>query len=247
MSNHFIEDNNLSLAWARAIEHISLNPDKEVVPLVVSITGFDKYSHYIEDEKIRKKLDKILKDNKMQSIETVANTIFPYSMWNPKAPSSQLFTRYKKIYSKIKKSSKKNSHGIYFQRMIDGGPQANRNQLDFVINAYKKRSSVRRSIHQIAIFNPSLDHSNAAQRGFPCMQHLTFVPNSKNKTLAVNAFYANQYMVEKAYGNYVGICRLAEFIAHELGLKLERVTIFSGIAQIEKSLKLVNPVLDTLK
>jgi hypothetical protein len=42
-----------------------------------------------------------------------------------------------------------------------------------------------------------------------------------------------QYMVERAYGNYVGVCRLGQFVAHELKLPLARVTCFTGIAECE--------------
>jgi hypothetical protein len=49
----------------------------------------------------------------------------------------------------------------------------------------------------------------------------------------VNAFYATQYMVERAYGNYVGLCRLGRFVAHELDLPLVRFTCFAGIAECE--------------
>ena len=35
----------------------------------------------------------------------------------------------------------------------------------------------------------------------------------------MTGFYATQYVVERAYGNYLGLCRLGEFMAHEMGLK----------------------------
>jgi hypothetical protein len=47
--------------------------------------------------------------------------------------------------------------------------------------------------------------------------------------LNVNAFYATQYAFERAYGNYLGLCRLGRFVAHELKLELARVTCYTGI------------------
>jgi hypothetical protein len=51
----------------------------------------------------------------------------------------------------------------------------------------------------------------------------------------VNAFYAMHYLVERAYGNYVGLCRLGQFVAHELRLPLVRMTCIAGIATCEVS------------
>src|SRR5262249_32288451 len=91
------------------------------------------------------------------------------------------------------------------------------------------RNGVRRSIFQIGIFDPAQDISLSALRGFPCLQHVTFAP--VGGALSVNAFYAVHYIVERAYGNYLGICGLGRFVAHEMGLKLARVTCYAGIAQ----------------
>lgn len=39
-----------------------------------------------------------------------------------------------------------------------------------------------------------------------------------------------QYIFERAYGNYLGLCRLGEFIAAQLGLKLVQMNCISNIA-----------------
>ena len=84
---------------------------------------------------------------------------------------------------------------------------------------------------QIGVFDPGSDHSAAAQLGFPCLQHVTFAPTDEG--LTVNGFYATQYLVERAYGNYVGLCRLGQFVAHEIQLPLVRMTCFTGIAECD--------------
>lgn len=232
MSEHYIERKNLSLAWEVASTVATSGGRSEILPLVVSITGFDEKGAPIEDERIRKSLDRMLLARGNQSVETVASTIFPQHMWNPSASREQLFERYRKILPRLKEHQK-NRYGIYFERMIDGGPDQNKNQLDFVIGAYQSRDDVRRSMLQVAIFNPTKDLSLAAQRGFPCLQHVTFAPSGDN--LTVNAFYATQYLFERAYGNYLGLCRLGQFAAHEMGLRLDRVTCYTGIAKYDGS------------
>lgn len=231
MSEHYVEHRNVSIAWAQALR-ISGGPGRsEVAPLIVSVTGFDAADRVEEEPRIRAALESLLAKAGKQKIDTVANTIFPESMWNPNAGRKLLFDRYTRVAPQLRKASRKNSRGIYFERMISGGPAGHENQLDFAISTYLARGGVRRSILQVGIFDPTRDHSAAAQLGFPCLQHLTFAPTDTG--LSVNAFYATQYMVERAYGNYVGICRLGRFVAHEMKLPLVRVTCCTGIAECE--------------
>jgi hypothetical protein len=230
-SEHYIEEPNLSVAWGRALRASSATGRKEVGPLVVSVTGFDKSSDFDEEPRIRKELDAVLAREGMQNVDTVAGTIFPWSMWNPSAPRGQLFARYAKIAPRLRRASGKNRRGIYFERMITGGSKGKENQIEFALNTYNSRNGVRRGVLQIGVFHPAHDHSAAAQLGFPCLQHVTFAPIDGG--LCLNAFYASQYMVERAYGNYVGLCRLGRFAAHELGLPLIRMTCFTGIAEFE--------------
>lgn len=230
-SEHYVEDRNLSVAWASALRLVSARGIREMVPLVVAITGFDDFGNFQEEPSIRAALEVVLAAKAKQGIDTVASTIFPVSMWNPAVDRSALFGRYQMILPRLRKASLKNRHGLYFERMISGGAVGRENQLDFIIRTHQSRKSVRRSVLQVAVFNPAVDHSTAAQIGFPCMQHVTFAPTKKG--LCVNAFYATQYLVERAYGNYVGLCRLGRFIAHELQMKLARVTCFAGVGECE--------------
>jgi hypothetical protein len=229
-SERYVEEPDLAVAWARALLAVSAQGRKETGPLVVSITGFDKSGCFREEPAIRTAVDQVLAREGLQTVETVAGTIFPWSMWNRSEPSRQLFDRYRNIAPRLRQAVK-NRRGTYFERMITGGPPGKENQLEFAIETYRSRTAVRRSVLQVAVFNPNQDHSTAAQLGFPCLQHVTFAPIDGG--LCVNAFYATQYMVERAYGNYVGLCRLGQFAAHELDLHLIRMTCFTGIAQCE--------------
>ncbi len=230
-SEHYVEERNLSIAWGRGLRLASARGNSEAVPLIVAITGFDEHGNVEENSGIRSALENLLAADGKQGIETVANTIFPRSLWNPAAPRTLLFERYLEILPRIRMATRKNARGIYFERMITGGPSGRENQLEFGVGTYLSRKGVRRSVLQVAIFDPSRDHSAAAQLGFPCLQHVTFAPSDQG--LCVNAFYAAQYMVERAYGNYLGLCRLGQFVAHEMELPLVRLTCFTGIAECE--------------
>lgn len=240
----YIESQNLSLAWGRAVQLVSRPGWKEVAPLIVSITGFDPKGHFGEDAGIRKELDALLQNRRSETVETVANTIFPIALWNPEVPRNHLFDRFNRIAPRIHRASRANSRGTYFERMIANGTDGRENQLDFIIRTYRSRAGVRRSVLQVAIFDPKRDHTPAARLGFPCLQHVTFAPTKDG--LSVNAFYAAQYMLKRAYGNYVGLCQLGRFVANELGIGLARVTCYAGIAELDLGKKEINPVLGAI-
>jgi hypothetical protein len=248
LTDHYIEHSNLSVAWGQALRAALAKNPQEVVPLTVAVTGFDGQGTVAENLAIRAGLDELLRAEGMQSVETVANTIFPASLWDPRKSRRRLYERYERILARLHHASTKNRHGLYFERMITGGPKGRENQLEFGMSTYLARASVRRSILQVAVFNPARDHSAAALLGFPCLQHVTFAPSAAG--LCLNAFYAMQYMVERAYGNYLGLCRLGRFLAHELNVPLARFTCMTGIASCEQSkgkLKKIIAVIDDVE
>ena len=232
MSEHFVEESGVSFAWGRAMQIVTRPGRKEMTPLTVAITGADTNEVLSEHDGIRDELEKLLAASNKQAVETVANTLFPISLWNRSEPRQVLYERYRAILPRLRRASRKNAHGLYFERMIMNGRDDAPNQIEFALDAFGP--GMRRSVLQVGVFDPRKDHSAGRRRGFPCLQHLSFVPN-QDGSLSVNAFYASQFMVERAYGNYLGICRLGGFVAHELGLPLTRVTFHLGLASLDMS------------
>jgi hypothetical protein len=241
-----IEETNLSHAWSRAFLHVIDNPGKEISPLLITLTGFNNGMPN-EDQAIRHALDDCLKINSEQSVHTVANTIFPASYWQrSKHDRNKLFDTYLENFPRIQAlAPNKNHRGLYFERLIAFGSGPNNgNQLEYIISQYKSRTGVRRSMFQASIFDPARDHITTAQLPFPCLQHVSFIP--QEKSLILNAFYATQQLFNKAYGNYLGLCRLGDFMAHEMGLRFERMNCFVGVAKMD-NIKKKCPTLEELK
>ncbi len=233
-----IEAENLSVAWAKILLRIIDNLGTEIAPLVVSLTGFDENNALAEDQVFRKKVDELLILKNKSSIENVGFTIFPERYWAISGGNRKsLFELYSKSFGRMKAMyPSKNGRGLYFQRlMMYGRGPCEGNQLEWIISQYMARTGVRRSMLQASIFDPSKDHVATAQLGFPCLQHVSFEPTSAG--LVVNAFYATQQIFDKAYGNYLGLTHLGKFMAHELGVDLERVNIFVGVAKLERITK----------
>jgi hypothetical protein len=242
-----INEPNLSVAWARVFLLLTARSNAELAPLVVAVTGIGDGGP-VEDKAVRMALDTCLEANKLQSVHTVANTIFPESLWLQAEGNRELFyaTYLENLPSYVEMSRDKNKRGLYFARLIafHTDPKtgerisyvprnieaANGNQIEFIIQ--NCRSKTRRSMFQASIFDPLRDHTRSAQLGFPCLQHVSFVPDFRAKTLMLNAFYATQQAFERAYGNFLGLYRLGTFVAREAGLSFTRMTCFVGIEKI---------------
>ena len=247
-----VEDTDLARAWGRVLVHVIDNPGTAISPLVLSVTGFSNgkmpegetpEGETPEDPNIRAALDAALASLGMQSVHTVANTIFPQSLWRLAGYDRQgLYAEYLANRSRYRAlAPTKNGRGLYFERLIaygeEGAPEGQLvNQLEFILTQYNARKGVRASMLQASTFDPTHDHTPAAQLGFPCLQHVSFVPVGDG-TLAVNAFYATQQLFDKAYGNYLGLCRLGHFMAHEMGLSLGRLNCFVGVEKLERVTK----------
>jgi len=231
----FIEDDDLSRVWSRAFLQIFDHPGTTIEPLLVSVTGFADTGEVIEDAALRAALDACLQAEGRRDIEAVAWTIFPQDLWRFAQPDRhRLFELYKETYPRFRElNMAQNSRGLYFERLIAfGSGPMDGNQLEWIISQYGDRPSVRRSMLQAAIFDPARDHVATAQLGFPCLQQVSFVPDGRSLTL--NASYATQQLYDKAYGNWLGLCRLGHFMAHEMGLTFTRLNCFSGIEKLER-------------
>jgi thymidylate synthase len=225
-----IFERNLSRAWAKVFLELIKPGKPEVHALSVTVAEFNNNAP--EDEAIRKMLDDTLRGRGCFDCHTVANTIFPLSLWNPKRERAQLFERYLRVLPQLKKLElQRNKHGLYFEKMVSFGKEEFPiNQLEHVIQTYQDGNH-RRSALQVTIFDPARDHTNQRQRGFPCLHQVFFTPFADDE-LVVTGIYATQDIFSRAYGNYVGLCRLGQFVAHELGLRLTQMTCFANIARL---------------
>jgi hypothetical protein len=235
----------LSLAWARAFQAMARSHVDELSPFLVSIdAGPD--GQPVEDDDLRQALDACLETAGLQPIEVVAKTIFPRALWRrAKGDRHKLYANYlESLPDYVAMEPQKNAYGLYFARLIgyginpkDGepdkrvaGPLKNDgNQLEFIIEACKPNA--QRMALQAAIYDPVRDQT-VARRHFPCLQHVTFVPDFARKTLSVNAFYALQLLYVKAYGNWLGLSRLGAFVADQTGLRFDRLNCYAGIQKM---------------
>jgi hypothetical protein len=229
-----ISEPNLSVAWAKAFLRVRKSSHRQVHPLIVSV-DWTAPTLDLEDTTIRSLLESTLQKASMPTPATVANTIFPQSLWNPKKPRGLLYKRYMEgAYPRLKFCSA-NNKGTYFQRMVsfDDSPHEPVNQLEQIISTYVNGNH-RHSALQLSIFDPRKDHNNQPYLGFPCLHQVCLTPHGPNGVdgLSITGFYATQHLLPKAYGNYLGLFRLGQFIAHEMKLKFIGMTCIASFTSI---------------
>jgi len=221
-----VTTDNVSTAWAQAF--LAVMKPGTIAPLIVQVDMPEEVPREVEN--IRTTLDSSLSGGDLYSVHTVANTIFPDSLWNPGKPRKELFGRYAKVWPRVKKCHH-NKYGVYFQRMVAfpkyGQPFVN--QLDYIISTYRKGNH-RHSALQASVYCPLLDATDQQRRGFPCLQQVAFAVN--RGALTVTGFYPKQYIYNKAYGNYLGLCRLGQFMAAEMEVSLARMQCLVGQAEV---------------
>lgn len=235
-----IVERNLSVAWARAFLGVIDNSIGD--SLTLAIRGI-KEELPNEDPAIRERLDVALRAEKIPTVAQTALAIVPYKSWLrlDKPPIDKLAEYYlKELLPRLKARSTKNRHGTYFERLVSYSGARHKNganeirtvnQIAHVISMWKKRAEKggrpRQSALQLACFDPAKDHTGSALAGFPCLQQISLT-YAEQGTIEINAYYPTQYIFDRAYGNYLGLCQLGHVIANELGVRLTALTCFTG-------------------
>jgi hypothetical protein len=239
-SPRIIESANLSEAWGQLFLDTLRRTKRTRAPVLVSIADFAN-DLPDEDLTIRTKLDESLRQYpEMFDVNVCAMTIFPYRLWKHRGqPSWKNFHQLcvDKFIPRIKARQSRNRLGTYFERMMNftgsrGSEAKTVDQLGFIINLLKRSSRwPRESALQLTCFDPAKDHTGQPVRGFPCLQQVGLSHDGENR-IALHAFYPSQYIFDRAYGNYLGLCHLGHYIACQTKLKFARLNVYVGDPQL---------------
>jgi hypothetical protein len=250
MSNtsYVISDGNLSYAWARILWRIISTPgNSEISPLVLTIHGFGPNGEPVENNKIREGLDSFLAENNKWSVEIAAFTIFPQRYLLIANGNRDEF--YQICFDALPhlkaRNARLNGRGMYFERLMKFGKgKINDNQLEFILAEYLAGRRRASKFHAV-IFDPERDQSRQPYQTFPCLQTVTFVV--ANDGLVLNAVYAMQYLVQRGYGNFLGLANLGAFMAREMKLPFARLNIFAGVEKLDFPKGVLAPFADLIR
>lgn len=168
-----------------------------------------------------------------KSVECVANTIFPQSLYRRYKHPAFIAAFYERVLPKVRTG--KRWSGYYFERMT-ALPQAEGGLLDQItrmIDRINDPNNTSLNKHEITLFDASRDVTGSPYGG-QCLSFMSFhlVPGTP-RTLLLTAQYRNHYYVEKLLGNLIGLGRLMAYVANETETKVGSLTVISTNAEID--------------
>ena len=213
-------------------------------PTMLTIKTEDAVSMVEADHPLRKAIDVILQQEDSPRLKETAGIIFPYRVWKAhKFGIDDLSAWYKNDFMpRLRATAPAILRNTYFERMVNysgesASEEPGNNQLKFIINqcreARERGTHFRQSGLQVSIFDPNRDHTRSAQKNFPCLQQIGF-HFCDDGSLGLSAYYPTQVIVERAYGNYLGLCQLGVFMAHEMGINFREFVCFVGSPRLGK-------------
>jgi thymidylate synthase len=238
-------ENSFQVAWAQAILALTDN-HWDAWNIVVQIDHpelFDKYIHNL--------LENFAKRNNLISQKHVAHTIFPQRFFTNGITRDKLYEKYLRFFKRPRKEPR-HGWGTYFVRMISySTPDGDVDQLGGIINNIKDRSKNYGASYTIVIPCPHQDLNKIM--GGPCLNYITIQTENTSgikdtKIINMLAVYRNHDFTKRAYGNYLGLCHLLKYIAHETNSQIGTLTCVSSHAFIQEYkrplLEIANTILE---
>ncbi|MFG1307271.1 hypothetical protein V5F34_24415 [Xanthobacter autotrophicus] len=217
-------------AWREAVRLVDAEPHHEAYNVVIDVQ--DPVSNANRQDSRVAVVDDFLSGCD-KSVETVANTIFPASLYYRHGAPAFFDVFRDRVLNKVRRNERWS--GYYFERMIDypvplGEPP---NQLWDIVTRMKSEKVSALNKYELSLFDPVRDVDNSPYGG-QCLSFMSFkiIPDTK-RTLTLTAMYRNHFYVEKLLGNLIGLGRLMTFVGREAGLRVGALTVISTHAEID--------------
>jgi len=147
-----------------------------------------------------------------------ANAIWPSFFGRPKRASADVFSDIERFAIPAIKTACKNRHDSYIERLmawrgVESGTVVP--QLQNVLERLKseiRNLAPKSSSYEISIYSPGLD---AGYMSFPCLSHLSLKYDHRGGLIHLTALYRNHAYLSHAYGNFLGLGRLMQFVCRE--------------------------------
>lgn len=242
----FITGQDIGSAWLNVFG--ALQPTGQISNLIVNIEN-----PLLENPGVRREIEQTLADlragvsrfSRLQSVDTVANTIFPASLYIPGPDGAERF--FDKVLSaeRVRTHSRKTRWGTYIGRLV-AYPSSDgiaTNQLRIMLARLSGTGRRWSDIYEMPIDVLGDDatdvgavlHRDARmdslREGGPCLAHISVT--RIEDVVSMIAVYRRHHYVERAYGNFLGLARLQAFLAKEAGLQCGDLTVVTGHAIAE--------------
>jgi hypothetical protein len=194
-----------------------------------------------------------------QSMHTVANTVFPISLYRPDTEGAA--ARFIANALKGEQNRRHASHrrwGTYLGRLVAYPARDGRATNQLAINLERLSGKDRQwsDLYQVPITSPDGDHDDPdwedpgpdssatggavlhgdtrldhLRRGGPCLAHISLTLDGG--VVSMLALYRRHSYVPRAYGNFLGLSRLLYFMAHESGHDVGNLMVVTGHATVD--------------
>ncbi len=218
-------------AWLAAARQVNGQAGHEAHNVVIGIAD-PTAGATLEDPTVAKLNEFLVARDK--SVETIANTIFPQSLYQRHGAPKFIDVFLNRVLPKVRKTDRWS--GYYFERMTRVPTQASGtiNQLwDNVIVRMRDVNNRSLNKYELSLFDPERDVDGSPYGG-QCLSFLSFklLPGSPRQ-LRLTAMYRNHYYTEKLLGNLIGLGRLMAFVAAETGTSVGPLIVHSTHAEID--------------
>ena len=191
---------------------------------------------------IEAKVDTFLRHHGAQPNHTVAETIFPATEY--RQGGIEAVYRYPTSVYQFIRSAPQNRWGTYALRLTerkcaDGGTIV---PLELAINKLKKQLSTnapKRAVYELDLGLESLElklysseDDHPIVRAGQCLSHIS-LKLGPERELYMTALYRYQFFVQKAVGNLLGLARLQDAIAREVGIPVGPLVCHATMAIAE--------------
>jgi thymidylate synthase len=188
------------------------------------------------DIAIIEEVDRFLRSHHANSLNGVANTIFPQSTFDRHGPDAFYGVYRDRVFPRIKRTTR--DWGRYFDRLtrwkkVQGNQIRLINPLDDLIRFMREQissSRTYRNVYEMTAFDPARDAGKISNR--QCLSFLSFKLDHDNR-LMVTVMYRNHHYIARGLGNFIGVGRLQRFVADQSGAKMGSLTCVSTHAEID--------------
>ena len=218
-------------AWREAVRRVDAAPGREAYNVVIDVA--DPVADATVAHPGIAVVDAFLTEC-AKPVDTVANTIFPASLYHRHKAPSFFDVFEKQVLPKVRRGARWS--GYYLERMIDYPVPAGHppNQLWDIIERMRNEKVRALNKFELSLFDPVRDVDNSPYGG-QCLSFLSFkiIPGA-TRILTLTAQYRNHFYIEKLLGNLIGLGRLMDFVCRETGLKVGSLTVLSTHAEIDR-------------
>jgi hypothetical protein len=213
------------------MDYLISSPEGKAFNLVLAIQKPE-----VEVAEVTVIVDELARTLGLVSTMENANAIWPSFFARPKRNSIQVFSDIQRFAVPAIKTACKNRHDSYIERLtawrgVESGTVVP--QLQNVLERLRteiRNPAPKSSSYEISIYSPGLD---AGYMSFPCLSHLSLKYDHRRGLIHLTALYRNHAYLSHAYGNFLGLGRLMQFVCRETNTSLGELVSISTHADAE--------------